>query len=98
MLAVLDEADSGLDIDSLKLVGENIEKMHSGKFSALIITHYPRLLQYVKTDLVHVIADGKIVKSGSAQLAHEIEKRGYAALGIAELDAEPIPSEVEAKV
>ena len=83
-LAILDETDSGLDVDSLKLVGENLKKMRSSNFSALVITHYPRLLQYIVPDVVHVVVDGKIVKTGSAELAHEIEKKGYAIVGVEE--------------
>ncbi len=83
-LAILDETDSGLDVDSLKLVGENLKKMRSSNFSALIITHYPRLLQYIVPDMVHVMVDGKIVKTASAELAHEIEKKGYTIVGVEE--------------
>lgn len=77
-LAVLDETDSGLDIDSLKIVSHAVQKMHGPDFSALIITHYKRILNYVKPDFVHVLVNGKIVESGNAQLAEHLEEKGYA--------------------
>ena len=78
-LAVLDEPDSGLDIDSLKLVAENIIKYKekNPEISILLITHYPRILEYIKPHRVHVLSEGKIIESGGAELAHELEKRGY---------------------
>ena len=78
-LIILDEVDSGLDIDSLKLVTENINeylKNHKDT-SVLIITHYPRILEYIKPDYVHIFNNGKIVKSSDYSLAWEIEKKGY---------------------
>ena len=77
--AIFDEADSGLDVDALKVVAEGMNGLKDGKRSMLIITHYQRLLQYVVPDFVHVYADGHIVKSGDKTLAAEIEKDGYAA-------------------
>lgn len=76
-LAVLDETDSGLDIDSLSSVASSILSWHNNKRSMLLITHYQRILSYIKPDHVHVLLDGSIVKSGCAQLAEELEDRGY---------------------
>ncbi|MCX8063652.1 MAG: Fe-S cluster assembly ATPase SufC [Candidatus Hydrogenedentes bacterium] len=77
VLAVLDETDSGLDIDALKSVAEGVNKMRSPERGFLVITHYQRLLNYLKPDYVHVLYNGRIVKSGSFQLAIELEQRGY---------------------
>lgn len=76
-LLILDEIDSGLDIDALKLVAGKIAKMQKGGAAALIITHYQRILKYVKPDYVHVMAGGKIIRSGKAELARQIEKFGF---------------------
>jgi len=76
-MAVLDETDSGLDIDALKLVAEKVNALRSKDRGILIITHYQRLLDYIKPDQVHVLMDGKIVKSGNADLALELEDKGY---------------------
>ena len=76
-LAILDETDSGLDIDALKIVAEGVNTLRDKKNSFLIITHYQRLLDYIKPDFVHVLMNGKIVKSGGAELALELEKKGY---------------------
>ena len=76
-LCVLDETDSGLDIDALKVVADGINSLRSDERAFLMITHYQRLLDYVKPDFVHVLADGKIVKSGGAELALELEAKGY---------------------
>ena len=76
-LAVLDETDSGLDIDAMRLVADGINEMRSEDRSFLLITHYQRLLDYVKPDYVHVLVDGKVVQSGDYQLAHELERNGY---------------------
>lgn len=76
--AVLDETDSGLDIDALKIVADGVNALRAQNRSFLVITHYQRLLDYIKPDFVHVLADGKIVKSGDASLALELEKKGYA--------------------
>ena len=75
--AVLDETDSGLDIDALKIVADGVNKMRSPERSFLVITHYQRLLDYIKPDVVHVLADGKIVKTGGPELAQELEDKGY---------------------
>jgi Fe-S cluster assembly ATP-binding protein len=76
-LAILDETDSGLDIDALRIVAEGVNALRSEKHSVLIITHYQRLLSYLIPDFVHVLADGRIVKSGGKELAEELEQKGY---------------------
>ena len=80
-LAVLDETDSGLDIDAIKVVANGINALRSPDRSAIVITHYQRLLDYVVPDFVHVLADGRIAHSGGQELAHELEKKGYGAFG-----------------
>ncbi|MDN7243573.1 Fe-S cluster assembly ATPase SufC [Planococcus sp. N028] len=75
--AILDEIDSGLDIDALKVVAEGINQMRSEEFGCLIITHYQRLLNYITPDHVHVMMQGRVVKSGGAELAHQLEAEGY---------------------
>lgn len=76
-LAILDETDSGLDIDALKIVADGVNQLRSEDRSFIVITHYQRLLDYIVPDFVHVLADGKIVKSGDKSLALELEKSGY---------------------
>jgi len=76
-LSILDETDSGLDIDALKIVSEGVNTLRNRKNSFLIITHYQRLLNYIKPDFVHVLINGKIVKSGGPELALDLEKKGY---------------------
>ena len=76
-LAILDETDSGLDIDALKVVANGVNKLRSEDNAVLLITHYQRLLDYIVPDFVHVMVDGKIVKSGTKELAYELEERGY---------------------
>ena len=76
-LAVLDETDSGLDIDSLKIVAEGINQLRSDTNAIVLITHYQRILQYIQPDYVHVLNDGRIVKSGDYSLAEEVESKGY---------------------
>ncbi len=76
-LAVLDETDSGLDIDALKVVSEGINRLRSPERGVLLITHYQRILRYVTPDVVHVMIEGRIVRSGGPELAHELEERGY---------------------
>src|SRR5574342_539027 len=76
-LAVLDEMDSGLDVDSMQVLSKAVSELRNSSFSCLVITHYQRLLNYLKPDFVHIIVDGKIVASGNAQLALEVEKKGY---------------------
>ena len=76
-LAILDETDSGLDIDALRIVANGVNKLKSDKNAVVVITHYQRLLDYIVPDFVHVLMDGKIVKSGDASLALELEEKGY---------------------
>ncbi|MBX3041286.1 MAG: Fe-S cluster assembly ATPase SufC [Bdellovibrionaceae bacterium] len=76
-LAILDETDSGLDIDALRVVSDGVNKLRRPDNAILLITHYQRLLDYIKPDFVHVLADGKIVETGDAALALKLEKQGY---------------------
>ena len=76
-LAILDETDSGLDIDALRIVSDGVNKLRSPERSQLVITHYQRLLNYIVPDFVHVLVDGRIVKSGGKELALELESKGY---------------------
>ena len=76
-LSVLDETDSGLDIDALKIIAKGVNSSRDKKKSFLVITHYQRLLDYIKPDFVHILSDGKIVKTGCSELAEELEKTGY---------------------
>ena len=76
-LAILDETDSGLDIDALKIVANGVNKLRNKDNAIIVITHYQRLLDYIIPDFVHVIHNGKIVKSGTKELAHELEEKGY---------------------
>lgn len=77
-LAILDETDSGLDIDAIRIVAKGVNGMRSEERSLLIITHYQRLLDYIRPDFVHVMSDGKIVRTGGPELALELEEKGYA--------------------
>jgi Fe-S cluster assembly ATP-binding protein len=81
-LAILDETDSGLDIDALKLVASGVNAMRSPERAMIVVTHYQRLLNEIVPDYVHVLAEGRIVKSGGKELALQLEEGGYAALGI----------------
>lgn len=76
-LAILDETDSGLDIDALRIVADGVNEFKNENNGVLLITHYQRLLDYIVPDFVHVLADGKIIKSGGKELALELEERGY---------------------
>lgn len=76
-LAVLDETDSGLDIDALRIVAQGVNSLRSPDRAIIVVTHYQRLLDYIVPDYVHVLAKGKVVKSGGKELAHELEKEGY---------------------
>jgi len=76
-LSILDETDSGLDIDALRIVADGVNKLKSPKNGVVLITHYQRLLDYIVPDFVHVLADGKIVKTGGKELALELEEKGY---------------------
>src|SRR3989338_6813351 len=87
-IAILDETDSGLDIDSLKIVADGVNSILNKNFGALVITHYQRLLNYIKPDTVHIMVKGKIVKSGGKELAHQLEEKGYS--GVIGYDAQDI--------
>jgi Fe-S cluster assembly ATP-binding protein len=76
-LAILDETDSGLDIDALRIVASGVNALRSGERGMLLITHYQRLLNYIVPDFIHVLYDGRIVKSGGKELALELEEKGY---------------------
>ena len=76
-LAILDETDSGLDIDALKIVAQGVNKLRSPERAMLVITHYQRLLDYIQPDVVHVLSEGKIIRSGDKSLALELEEKGY---------------------
>ena len=76
-LSILDETDSGLDIDALRIVADGVNSYKNKDNAFLIITHYQRLLDYIKPDYIHVLSDGKIVKTGYAELGEELEKTGY---------------------
>jgi len=93
-LAILDETDSGLDIDALKTVADGINRLRGPERAIVLVTHYQRLLNYVVPDFVHVLSDGRIVKSGGKDLAHELEQKGYAWL---EESAEPAKSGVSTR-
>jgi Fe-S cluster assembly ATP-binding protein len=76
-MAILDETDSGLDIDAMKIVADGVKQLINAERGLLLITHYQRLLDYIKPDFVHVVIDGKIVETGTADLALKLEKQGY---------------------
>ncbi|NNE07173.1 MAG: Fe-S cluster assembly ATPase SufC, partial [Gemmatimonadetes bacterium] len=76
-LAILDETDSGLDIDALRVVADGVNSLRSPERSMIVVTHYQRLLDYIVPDFVHVLSAGKIVKSGDKNLAHQLEDEGY---------------------
>jgi Fe-S cluster assembly ATP-binding protein len=76
-LSILDETDSGLDIDALKIVANGVNKLKNKNNAVIVITHYQRLLDYIIPDYVHVLHEGKIVKSGDKNLAHQLEEKGY---------------------
>ena len=76
-LSILDETDSGLDIDALKIISKGIGSFMNKNKAIILITHYQRLLDYVKPDFIHVMQDGKIIKTGTAELAKELEQKGY---------------------
>ena len=78
---MLDETDSGLDIDALRIVANGVNAMRSQERAFIVVTHYQRLLNYIVPDLVHVLMDGRIVRSGGAELALELEDKGYGAIG-----------------
>ena len=86
-LAILDETDSGLDIDALRIVAQGVNTLRSPENATIVVTHYQRLLNYIIPDFVHVIANGRIVKSGGKELALELEEKGYDWLQNADADA-----------
>jgi len=90
--ALLDETDSGLDIDALKIVADGVNSMRSSNFSALLVTHYARILGYIAPDKVHVMVGGKIVESGGAELAKKLEEEGYAQYGAAKHSGGTLPT------
>ncbi|HWQ93646.1 MAG TPA: Fe-S cluster assembly ATPase SufC, partial [Clostridia bacterium] len=87
-LAILDETDSGLDIDALKIVSTGVNKLRRPESSQLVITHYQRLLNYIVPDYVHVLYDGRIVRTGGKELALELEEKGYDWI----IRPEPVPA------
>ncbi|HJW56469.1 MAG TPA: Fe-S cluster assembly ATPase SufC, partial [Burkholderiaceae bacterium] len=91
-LAILDETDSGLDIDALQIVAKGINSLRSPERAMILVTHYQRLLDYVVPDFVHVLSQGRIVKSGGKELALELERRGYGWLDEASSKNEMIAS------
>jgi Fe-S cluster assembly ATP-binding protein len=86
-IAVLDETDSGLDIDALRIVAGGVKKLVGPEMGALVITHYQRILNYIEPDFVHVFVDGRIVEEGGPELAHRLEAEGYQAFGADEKEA-----------
>ena len=81
-LAILDETDSGLDIDALRIVADGVNAMRDPQRSVILVTHYQRLLDYIEPDFVHVLAAGRIIRSGDKTLATELEEKGYGWLGV----------------
>jgi Fe-S cluster assembly ATP-binding protein len=90
MLAILDETDSGLDIDALKIVADGVSSLRNKERAIVLVTHYQRLLNYIIPDFVHVLSQGRIAKSGGAELALELEQRGYG--WVAEIEGENAPA------
>jgi Fe-S cluster assembly ATP-binding protein len=82
-LAILDETDSGLDIDALRIVAQGVNRLRNPERAIVVVTHYQRILNYITPDYVHVLAEGRIVRSGDSQLAHELEAKGYAGVELA---------------
>lgn len=81
-LAILDEPDSGLDIDALRLIAQKIDKMHADGLTVVLVTHYQRILQFLHTDRVHILRDGQIIASGGPELAKQIEEKGYQSINV----------------
>jgi Fe-S cluster assembly ATP-binding protein len=82
-LAILDETDSGLDIDALRIVAQGVNRLRSPERAIILVTHYQRILNYITPDYVHVLAEGRIVRSGDRHLAQELEEKGYAGIELA---------------
>ncbi len=91
-LAIMDETDSGLDIDALRIVADGVNQLRSDERAFIVITHYQRLLDYIVPDFVHVLVDGRIVKSGDKTLAHELEERGYSWIEQQTVTEQPVAS------
>ncbi|HJP31185.1 MAG TPA: Fe-S cluster assembly ATPase SufC [Candidatus Latescibacteria bacterium] len=91
-LAILDETDSGLDIDALRVVANGVNQLHTPQTSAIVVTHYQRLLEYIVPDLVHVLMDGRIVRSGGKELALQLEEKGYDWIREDATHADPVES------
>ena len=89
-LAILDETDSGLDIDALKIVAQGVDAMRNPEHAIIVVTHYQRLLNYIVPDFVHVLADGRIVRSGGPELALELEEKGYGSMEAEARHATPV--------
>ena len=89
-LAILDETDSGLDIDALRIVAQGVNAMRSPERAMLVVTHYQRLLNYIVPDFVHVLVDGRIMRSGGADLALELEDKGYGWIESPQVSATPV--------
>jgi Fe-S cluster assembly ATP-binding protein len=83
-LAIMDETDSGLDIDALRIVSEGVNSLSGPEMGVLVITHYSRLLRYIRPDVVHVLVEGRIVRTGGPEVAEELERDGYARYGVDE--------------
>jgi Fe-S cluster assembly ATP-binding protein len=83
-IAIMDETDSGLDVDAFKVVADGVNAMRGPERGFVVITHYNRMLEYIKPDFVHVFFDGRIVESGGAELADQLEEEGYARFGVNE--------------
>jgi Fe-S cluster assembly ATP-binding protein len=88
-MAVLDETDSGLDIDALKVVSEGVNNLAGPEVGMLLITHYQRLLNFIKPDFVHIMSDGRVIESGGPELAHELEAKGYEGLRARQVETVP---------
>jgi Fe-S cluster assembly ATP-binding protein len=82
-LAILDETDSGLDIDALRIVAQGVNRLRSPDRAIVLVTHYQRILNYITPDYVHVLSEGRIVRSGDRHLAHELEEKGYTGIEFA---------------
>jgi Fe-S cluster assembly ATP-binding protein len=93
-LCILDETDSGLDIDALKIVAEGVNSQRTPERGFIVVTHYQRLLDFIKPDYVHVLSDGHIVRSGDASLAKELEKQGYAWLSTRQAEAQELREKI----
>jgi Fe-S cluster assembly ATP-binding protein len=89
-IAILDETDSGLDVDALRVVSEGVNRVRASGIGTLLITHYTRILRYITPDFVHVFFDGRIVESGGAELADQLENEGYARFGVNEAAAHAV--------